>query len=51
VAILLTTQKGDVLNAREAAGDGPIMLIPKPFTVKQLVGSVHMALNGTLQEA
>ena len=37
-------------EALEATGDGPIMLLPKPFSPKQLIGSVHMALKGTLQK-
>jgi excisionase family DNA binding protein len=33
-------------KSMKATGDGPIMLLPKPFTKKQLVRSANMALNG-----
>ncbi|MFA6448122.1 MAG: response regulator [bacterium] len=37
-------------KAMKATGDGPIMLLSKPFSVKQLIGSARMALNGAIQK-
>jgi excisionase family DNA binding protein len=35
-----------MMKAMKETGDGPIMLLPKPFSPKQLIGSVYIALNG-----
>ncbi|HOX28331.1 MAG TPA: response regulator [bacterium] len=51
VVIITGYPDSDLMSkALEATGNGPILLVPKPFTKEQLIQSVRMILKGAIEK-